>query len=166
MDNKGNKAELVDLISKKVDDDDLIAYVQKIELDKILLKYAQVSAVDLKANSADVYTKTESDNLLAKKADSTTVYTTSQVDEKLKSYASVSDLSLKASNTDLALKVDKTELTTTLGNYVSMTSLTTTLGDYAKKADAVNNVVLTSAGGKKFKLVVADDGTLSTTPIA
>jgi hypothetical protein len=66
----------------------------------------------------------------------------------------------------LALKVDKTELTTTLGNYVSMTSLTTTLGDYAKKADAVDNVVLTSAGGKKFKLVVADDGTLSTTPIA
>ena len=154
------------LIAKKVDDDDLIAYVQKIELDKLLLKYAQVSAVDLKANSADVYTKTESDNLLAKKADSTTVYTTSQVDEKLKSYASVSDLSLKASNTDLALKVDKTELTTTLGNYVSMTSLTTTLGDYAKKADAVDNVVLTSAGGKKFKLVVADDGTLSTTPIA
>lgn len=159
---KANKAEFADLISKKVDDDDLIAYVQKTELDATLLKYAQVSAVNLKANTADVYKKTDVDSLVASKADATSVYTMAQIDTKLSTYALASDLALKASNTDVALKADKADL----GNYVSLTSLTTTLTDYAKKADSVDNVVLISAGGKKFKLNVAEDGTLSTTPVA
>jgi hypothetical protein len=114
-----------------------------------------------KVDASIVYTKTEADAKYAlktdiidysSKVDATAVYTKVEADAKYALKTELPDISGKA---DATAVYTKTEADGLLNNKANTS-------DVFSKAEGV---ILTSSGGKKFKLVVADDGVLSTEPI-
>lgn len=165
---KGNKAELVDLISTKVDDADLLEYVKKDELDTKLNKYATVSVVNAKADAIDVYTKDEADakyettkhlaSTLALYAKKSEIVTAVDLSDELLKYATKVSVSAKADKTEVAkVQKDVDDLADIVGQKAELSQLNM----YMKKSDSVDNVVLESADGSKFRLTVDNDGNLS-----
>lgn len=188
---KGNKAELVNLLSTKADDTDLLAYYDRSEIDEMLKAYAKSAVVGSKADKNEVYTKADADSLFvtsevlkeyAKKAD---VLTPSDLTASLADYALVSDLETKASKASVeavkadvealkaekdthALKADLADVVRTadIANFVTADAVadvvkTSDLDEFVKKSDAVSSVVLTSEDGSKFSLSVDNDGNLT-----
>ena len=153
---KGNKVELINLLSTKADDSDLDAYVTKTDLDAKLAKYAKSTLIDSKANVADVYDRDYID---------TNVALNSSVDTKLASYAKTEDVVSKATLTNTLVDYAKATDVSALQSAQSSFATKTELANYAKKTDNATSVVLTSANGTKYRLVVADDGTLSTSKV-
>lgn len=104
--------------------------------------------LDLKANAADVYTKTESDRLLSAKADNNSVYTKTESDEKLDLKANAADVYTK-SETDAKVSA----VTYWGGNVSSVSQLPSSpkAGTYCYvMADISNGVKYTGRVGDLF----------------
>lgn len=169
---KGNKAELVNLLSTKVDDTDLLAYYDRTEIDEMLKAYAKSAVVGAKADASNVYSKTDVDAnfatltyvsaQLANYAKKANVVTPSDLTATLAPYALVSDLEKKATKSEVAtVKADVEALKTANEAFATKTELE----DFVKKTDAVDSVILSSANGSKFRIVVDDEGNLSASKV-
>lgn len=170
---KGDKAQIINLLSTKVDDADMAAYVEKSDLTTQLSKYAPLTVVDSKIDASKVYDKTYIDSNVALNssvdaklvnyAKVTDVVTKSNLSSTLSTYAKASDVALKANQTDLtSAQNDINDLKTAQGSMAKASDL----ANYVKKTDSVNSVILTSSNGSKFRLVVSDTGELSTIKIS
>lgn len=170
---KGDKAQIINLLSTKVDDADMAAYVEKSDLTTQLSKYAPLTVVDSKIDASKVYDKTYIDSNVALNssvdaklvnyAKVTDVVTKSNLSSTLSTYAKASDVALKANQTDLTSAQNDINDLKTAQNSMAKAS---DLANYVKKTDSVGSVVLTSSSGSKFRLVVSDTGELSTIKIS
>lgn len=88
-------ASLTSAIELKANTSDLANYYNKTTIDSKLSDKADTAAVALKANSADVYTKTEADN----------------------KYATITNLGLKANSTDVYTKTETIQITDNVAFY-------------------------------------------------
>lgn len=101
------KQELTQGLAGKVDNATLDNYYTKTQADNLL---------NNKANSTDVYTKTEADNLLSAKANANSVYSKSEVDTLLQGKANTSDLPDMTNYYTKTETYSKTEIDSILGN--------------------------------------------------
>ena len=96
---------------------DITMLAQKADQSQLNLK-ADISALDLKADKDQVYTRdqlftrNEIEDITNKKADTTSVYDRTTIDNKLSEKVDQSQLELKADNSALDLKADKEQVYT------------------------------------------------------
>lgn len=84
---------VTDSYTKTEVDNSLSLKANSSALSSYILTNDALDALNNKANSADVYTKTAADNLLADKADSANVYSKSEIDTQMSNKASASTVS-------------------------------------------------------------------------
>ena len=107
-------AELEEKVGYKADQSELEAGLAlKANSADIYTKTATDNLLNAKANSADVYTKTEADNLLAVKANSADVYTKTEADELFNAKANSADVYAKSE------VYTKTETDTKIGEAIA-----------------------------------------------